>query len=64
MDKNTELSINEEYLKVIKKRAKNLIDRIPGLKGPINRYIKNQEIECDILDNNITGAIWLLQLKK
>jgi cyclopropane fatty-acyl-phospholipid synthase-like methyltransferase len=57
-------SINEKYLKVIKKRANNLTDRIPGLKEPINCYIKNQEIECDILDKNITGAIWLLQRKK
>lgn len=64
MDKDTELSINEEYLKVIKKRAKNLINRIPKLEEPINRYIKNQEVECDILDKNITGAIWLLQRKK
>jgi len=48
-------AINEEYLKVIKNRAKNIIKRNPDLKEPITQYVKNQEIECEIIDKNITG---------
>jgi len=54
-------AINGEYLKVIKKRAKNILKRNPDLKEPITQHVKNQEIECKMIYKNITGAIWLLQ---
>lgn len=54
-------AINDHYLEVIKKRADILNKRHPELKECIHEYIKNQEVECQILDNCVAGAIWLLQ---
>ena len=49
------------YLGVIKKRAAEIIIKKPELKEQINEYLRNQEIECEIIDKYFCGAIWLLQ---
>ncbi len=54
-------SINEHYIKAMKRRAQTLIQRRPHLHETIPRYIREQEIECELIENHITGAIWLLK---
>ncbi len=53
--------INQEYLAIIKKNAKGLVEKRPELEGRVAEYILGQETECEVLDAYITGAIWLLQ---
>jgi cyclopropane fatty-acyl-phospholipid synthase-like methyltransferase len=54
-------TINLDYMKVIKKRANAAIQKFPNLKDAIEQYIENQEMECDIIDNYIEGALWVIQ---
>lgn len=54
-------SINYEYLDLIKRRSKELLEERPELKRTITDYIKNQEIECELIDKYVTGAVWLIQ---
>lgn len=54
-------SINYGYLDFIKERSKKLVKNKPELKAAISNYIRNQEIECEIIDKYITGAVWLLR---
>ena len=56
-------AIDREYINALKKRSTPLLKKNPELKQLINKYIKNQEIECDVIENNLTGAIWLIQKK-
>ncbi len=53
--------INDEYLAVIKRNAESLLEARPELRGRVEGYIREQEMECDVLDAHITGAIWLLR---
>ena len=54
-------AIDREYIGALKKRSIPLIKKQPELKKLIDKYIENQEVECDIIENNLTGAIWLLR---
>ncbi len=54
-------AINREYLEIIRKNARDLVARHPRIAARVEAYIREQEIECDVLDKYITGAIWLLQ---
>jgi ubiquinone/menaquinone biosynthesis C-methylase UbiE len=54
-------AIDREYIGALKKRSIPLIKKQPELKKLINEYIENQEVECDIIENNLIGAIWLLR---
>jgi 2-polyprenyl-3-methyl-5-hydroxy-6-metoxy-1,4-benzoquinol methylase len=54
-------SINYGYLDSIRLRAKELVKKKPELKVAVLEYIKNQEIECKILDKHVAGVVWLLQ---
>jgi mutator protein MutT len=53
--------INNEYLQLIKKRAKALVEKDPHIEKSVMTYIQNQEIECEMIDKYINGAIWLLK---
>ncbi|MBN2411231.1 methyltransferase domain-containing protein [candidate division KSB1 bacterium] len=53
--------INAEYLTVIRHRGKELADQHPELEKNIRAYIQLQEEECDIINNRIEGALWLLR---
>jgi cyclopropane fatty-acyl-phospholipid synthase-like methyltransferase len=59
----TEVStkINNEYLKVIENRSIELIDQYPELKKNINNYLDLQREECDIIDKELEGMIWVLK---
>jgi ubiquinone/menaquinone biosynthesis C-methylase UbiE len=54
-------SINLEYLQALKNRAPGLIEKHPEVKQLVTQYIRNQETECDVIEKNITGAIWLIK---
>jgi 2-polyprenyl-3-methyl-5-hydroxy-6-metoxy-1,4-benzoquinol methylase len=55
------LKINEEYINSIAKRGKELLAQHPELEDDINAYIQLQAEECDMINNQIEGALWLLQ---
>ncbi|HEN21231.1 MAG TPA: class I SAM-dependent methyltransferase [Desulfobacteraceae bacterium] len=55
------LKINDEYMSSIEKRAKQLVAQHPELENDINAYIQLQAEECDVIHNQIEGALWLLQ---
>ena len=55
------LEINDEYMSFIEKRGKELIAQHPELEDDINAYIQLQAEECDVINNQIEGALWLLQ---
>ncbi|MFC2135527.1 SAM-dependent methyltransferase [Bacteroidota bacterium] len=55
------LGINNEYLRLIKIRAKEIIEKNPDAETMIAEYIRGQEEECKFIDENVSGAAWLLQ---
>lgn len=54
-------NINSEYLKLIKTRAKEIIDEEPTAEKMITEYIRGQEEECKFINENVSGAAWLIQ---
>ncbi len=54
-------TINVQYLAAIKKRAKAFIKKHPHLAETVRQYIHTQEIECEVIDKNLCGTVWLLQ---
>ena len=55
------VDINAEYLTVIRKRGEELAKQHPELGNDIYAYIQLQEEECEYLNTQIEGALWLLQ---
>ena len=55
------MNINDEYLKVIENRSSELIDEYPELKKDFIRYLDVQREECDILNSELEGMIWVLK---
>lgn len=58
------LKINDEYMNSIAKRGQELVAQHPELEDNINAYIQLQADECDVINNQIEGALWLLQQNK
>jgi len=54
-------AINLDYIHHIARRAEGLLQRHPEAAAELRKYIANQESECEFIDKEITGAIWLLQ---
>jgi len=59
----TEVSrkINDEYLKVIENRYIKLISQYPDLEKDLKNYLDLQREECDILNSELEGMIWILK---
>jgi ubiquinone/menaquinone biosynthesis C-methylase UbiE len=59
----TEVSrkINDEYLKVIENRHIKLISQYPELEKDLKNFLDLQREECDILNNELEGMIWVLK---
>jgi 2-polyprenyl-3-methyl-5-hydroxy-6-metoxy-1,4-benzoquinol methylase len=53
--------INDEYMRVIEKREKELITKHPELRKELEAYIQLQHEECEVIDKEIEGALWLIQ---
>jgi len=56
--------INYEYHKLIEKRGAELIKMHPEIAADIRNYIDNQAEECDVLDKEIEGMLWIIQKAK
>ncbi len=54
-------AINLDYIHHMCRRAEGLVRRHPEAAAALREYIANQESECEFIDREITGAIWLLQ---
>jgi len=63
LDEKENRAIDQGYLKAIKRRSIELIKRNPELRDKVDQYIKNQEVECELIEKNLQGAIWLIQKK-
>jgi len=55
------IKINDEYLKVIENRSIELIDQYSKLEKDLNNYLDLQREECDILNSELEGMIWILK---
>lgn len=55
--------IDQGYLKAIKRRSLDMIKKNPELREEVEEYVKNQEIECEVIEQNLRGAVWLIQKK-
>jgi len=56
--------INDEYLVAIEKRCAELITQHPQLENDLKNYLDLQKEECEILNNELEGTIWVLQKTK
>ena len=54
-------NINYEYHQLIEKRGAELIIKHPEMENDIRKYINEQKEECDILDSEIEGMLWIIQ---
>jgi cyclopropane fatty-acyl-phospholipid synthase-like methyltransferase len=53
--------INAEYLDVITKQARELKALRPDLTDLLEEYVQSQQQECEVIDEYISGAMWLVQ---
>ena len=53
--------VNDEYTELIRKRSEELIAKYPDKKEMLYNYVKKQEEECKIIENEIAGCIWCLK---
>jgi len=58
------MHINYDYHKLIEKRGAELIQLQPDMEEDIRKYIADQAEECDILDKEIEGMLWIIQKTK
>jgi ubiquinone/menaquinone biosynthesis C-methylase UbiE len=56
--------ICDEYIEAIEKRCAELITQHPQMKIDLKHYLDLQREECEILNKEIEGIIWLLQKTK
>ena len=52
---------NKRNTEFIRKRVENLVHRHPEAANSLFEYVERQEHECEILEKEIVGAVWLLQ---
>ena len=53
--------INDEYIGHIEKRIAELAVKYTDLKTDFMNYLELQKEECDVLENEIEGIIWVLE---
>jgi 2-polyprenyl-3-methyl-5-hydroxy-6-metoxy-1,4-benzoquinol methylase len=54
-------AVNARYMQAIENSGAGIMQREPHLKDAILKYIENQKLECRIIEEHLTGAVWLLQ---
>jgi len=57
-------ALNDKYLQLIKKRGGELIDKHPELEDKILSYIQLQSEECEVLNNDVVGTLWVVQKRE
>lgn len=55
------MAINKSYTRLIKNRAEELSVKHPEKKKLFLDYVKKQEEECEIIENELIGCVWCLQ---
>jgi 2-polyprenyl-3-methyl-5-hydroxy-6-metoxy-1,4-benzoquinol methylase len=53
--------INDEYTELIRKRSQELSIKYPDKKDMLFNYVKKQEDECKIIENELAGCIWCIK---
>ena len=53
--------LNDEYLRAISKRYKELCEKYPKIKDCLSQYINQQKEECEFLNSELEGIIWVIQ---
>jgi len=56
-------ALNDKYLKLIQKRGEELIGKHPQLERKIRSYIQLQSEECEVLNSEVVGTLWVVQKK-
>jgi 2-polyprenyl-3-methyl-5-hydroxy-6-metoxy-1,4-benzoquinol methylase len=54
-------AVNRRYLEVMRRRAGDLAVRVPNIAEEVSAYIRRQELECDLIEEHLASAVWLLQ---
>jgi len=54
-------AINQRYLRAIQRRASDLATRVPEIAEEVSAYVQRQAFECDLIDEHLASAVWLLQ---
>jgi len=54
-------AIDQEFIESIGKRATKLAELHSDFADALTGYLKNQELESQIIETMLTGAVWLLQ---
>lgn len=54
-------AINDSFTVFIKKRANELLTKFPERKDMLIGYVKEQEEECKIIENDVVGCVWCIQ---
>jgi ubiquinone/menaquinone biosynthesis C-methylase UbiE len=54
-------AIDAMYLRIIKSNANVLVKKHPELEQAVVGYVKNQEEECEYIEQHLEGAIWMLE---
>jgi 2-polyprenyl-3-methyl-5-hydroxy-6-metoxy-1,4-benzoquinol methylase len=58
------MKINNSYTEAIRIRALELVQLHPDKKILLLGYVKKQEEECSIIENDITGCIWCIRKRR
>lgn len=53
--------LNRLQTALIRARAQGLAKRFPDAADSLARYVERQERECEVLETEVVGAVWLLQ---
>jgi ubiquinone/menaquinone biosynthesis C-methylase UbiE len=53
--------LNDEYLRAINERYKELCENYPKIKDSLFKYISQQKEECEFLNSELEGIIWVIQ---
>lgn len=55
------IKIDKMYTEAIRIRAKELAKKYPDKEKLFSDYVKRQEEECSIIENDITGCVWCIR---
>ena len=55
--------INDQYLSVLQNKKSDFLKRHPHMKETLEQYIQTQKIECEIIENSLHSALWLIRKK-
>jgi len=56
-----EKAFNRKYTELIRQRAEKLAELHPGAADSLFWWVENEERESEIMETNVTSAVWLLQ---